>query len=83
MLVNIRAMGVTLFDLNQVEFVTKFAKLKVPLTLREKCPNTELLLVRIFLYSDVNLRIQSEYRKIRTRNNSVFGHFLRSVKSVK
>ena len=27
----------------------------------------------------VNLRIQSEYRKIRTRNNSVFGHFSRSV----
>ena len=26
------------------------------------------------IYS-VNLRIQSEYRKIRTRNNSVFGHF--------
>ena len=26
----------------------------------------------------VNLRIQSEYRKIGTRNNSVFGHFLRS-----
>ena len=25
------------------------------------------------------LRIQSEYRKIRTRNNSVFGHFSRSV----
>ena len=25
-----------------------------------------------------NLRIQSEYRKIRTRNNSVFGHFSRS-----
>ena len=25
----------------------------------------------------VNLRIQSEYRKIRTRNNSVFGHFSR------
>ena len=23
----------------------------------------------------INLRIQSEYRKIRTRNNSVFGHF--------
>ena len=33
--------------------------------LREKCPNTELFLVRI----------QSEYRKIRIRNNSVFGHF--------
>ena len=29
------------------------------------------------IYS-VNLRIQSEYRKIRTRNNSVFGHLSRS-----
>ena len=29
------------------------------------------------IYS-VNLRIQSEYRKIRTRNDSVFGHFSRS-----
>ena len=27
----------------------------------------------------VSLRIQSEYRKIRTRNNSVFGHFSRSI----
>ena len=27
----------------------------------------------------VNLHIQSEYRKIRTRKNSVFGHFSRSV----
>ena len=35
---------------------------------REKCPNAELFLVRIFLYSDW----------IRTRNNSVFGHFSRS-----
>ena len=26
----------------------------------------------------VNLRIQSEYRKIQTRNNSAFAHFLRS-----
>ena len=41
--------------------------------LREMCPNTELFLVRI-----LNLRIQSEYRKIRTRYNSVFGHFSRS-----
>ena len=51
--------------------------------LREKCPNTELFLVRIFLYSDLirrfNLRIQSKYRKIRTRNYSVFGHFSRST----
>ena len=29
------------------------------------------------IYS-VNLRIQSEYRKIRTRNNSLFGHFSRT-----
>ena len=50
------------------------------LSLREECPNTELFLTRILLYSDwVNLCIQSEYRKIRTRNNSVFGHFSRSV----
>ena len=34
-----------------------------------KCPNTELFLVGI----------QSECGKIRTRNNSVFGHFSRSV----
>ena len=55
-------------------------------SLREKCPNTEFFLVRIFLYSDwirrftVNLRIQSEHRKIRTRKNFVFGHFSRSAK---
>ena len=33
----------------------------------EKCPNTELFLIRI----------QPKYRKIQTRNNSVFGHFPR------
>ena len=27
----------------------------------------------------LNLRIQSEYKKIRTRKNSVFGHFSRNV----
>ena len=37
-------------------------------SLREKGPNAELFLVRI----------QTEYRKIRTRNNSVFEYFLRS-----
>ena len=53
--------------------------------LREKCLNTELFLVRIFPHSawtrrdTVSLRIQSECGRIRTRNNSVFGHFLRSV----
>ena len=43
----------------------------------EKCPNTEFFLVFIFPHS-VSLCIQSEYRKIRTRKNSVFGHFSRS-----
>ena len=42
-------------------------------TLREKCPNTEFFQVFILL-------TQSEYRKIRTRKNSVFGHFSRSVR---
>ena len=54
--------------------------------LREKCPNTDLfwsvLSYPVFglntIYS-VNLHIQSEYRKIRTKNNSVFGHFSRSA----
>ena len=36
--------------------------------LRKKCPNTELFLVLIFLYSV----------QIRTRNNSLFGHFSRT-----
>ena len=55
-------------------------------TLHEKCPNTQFFLVCIFLYSDcteiysINLCIQSEYKKIRTRKNSVFGHFSRSDK---
>ena len=50
-------------------------------SLLEKCPNTELFLVRIFLHSEwirVSLRIQSECGKKRTRKNSVFGHFSRS-----
>ena len=49
-------------------------------SLRENCPNMEFFLVRIFLYSciySVNLRIQSENRKIRIRKNSVLGHFSR------
>ena len=36
--------------------------------------------IRIEYRDLVNLRIQSEYRKIRTRNNSVFGHFSRSTR---
>ena len=31
---------------------------------------------------EVNLCIQSEYRKIQTKNNSVFGHFSRSACSI-
>ena len=34
-----------------------------------------------FLIYSVNLCIQSEYKKIRTRKNSVFGQFSRSVKN--
>ena len=59
---------------------------KLYITLHEKCPNTEFFLVRIFLYSDWIRRfspyllcIYSEYRKIRTRKNWVFGHSSRSV----
>ena len=40
--------------------------------LREKRSNSKSS------YYGVNLRIQSEYRKILTRKNTVFGHFLRS-----
>ena len=39
--------------------------------MREKCPNTEFLLVQI----------QTEYRKIWTRKNSIFGHVLRSAEN--
>ena len=67
------------------------------LPLREKRQNTELFLVRIScIRTSVNLRTQSEYRKIRTRNNSspntgkygpeitlYFGHFSRSVRNRK
>ena len=49
----------------------------------ESIQSVLLCVVRIYLYSDwifsVNLRIQSEYRKIRIRKNSVFAHFSRSV----
>ena len=39
------------------------------ISLREKCPNAEIFLVCI----------QSECGKLRTRKNSVFGHFSRNV----
>ena len=54
----------------ETEFLS-FYMIKNKLPLREKCPNTELSLVRIF--------IQSEYEKARTRKNSVFWHFSRRI----
>ena len=58
---------------------------KILQSLCEKCPNTEFfwsVFPRIWTeYGDiyaVNFCIQSEYEKIRTRKNSVFGHFLHS-----
>ena len=65
---------------------------KLSNALRENCPNAEFFLVRIFLHLDwirrftiyyVNLCIQFEYTKIRTRKDSVFGHFSRSYTFVK
>ena len=50
-------------------------------SMREKCPNTEFFWFIFFCirteYGDllVNLRPQSEYRKMRTWKNSVFGQF--------
>ena len=56
------------------------------LSLREKCPNTEFFSGPFFPAFGLNterygvsLRIESECRKIRTRKNSVYGHFSRSV----
>ena len=45
------------------------------LSLPEKYPNTAFFLY----FPAVSLRIQPECEKIRTRKNSVFGHFSRSV----
>ena len=49
-------------------------------TLREKCPNTEFFLVRIFVHSDwIRRDTESECGKIRTRKISLFRQFSRSV----
>ena len=40
----------------------------------EKCPNTEIFLIRILLYLDWIRIFNSKYRKIWTSKNSVFGH---------
>ena len=52
-------------------------------SLREKCPNRSYFWTAFSCTWPEyrNTGIQSEYRKIRTRNNSVFGHFSRIKKS--
>ena len=54
---------------NQVIYFVKIFCSLVTNILLENCPNTKFFL----------LRIQHECEKIRTRKNSVFGHFSRSV----
>ena len=64
----------------------KYAKQKEKQKLREKCPNTEFFLVRIFPYSDW-IRKDAPYlsvfspnaRKYGPKKNFVFGHFSDSV----
>ena len=55
--------------LKQIVGMLDFVILDIGFKLREKCPHTEFLLVRI----------RSECGKIQTRKNSVFGHFSRNV----
>ena len=49
-------------------------------SLREKCPNKEFFwsVFSCIRTEHEDLRIQSEYRKMRVRNHSLFGHFSRS-----
>ena len=47
---------------------------------REKCPNTEFFSGPYFPAAGLNTKRFSKCGKIRTRKNSVFVHFLRSVK---
>ena len=62
-----------LLRLNSTSIETVFSVVWFTFVLREKCPNTEFFLVRsISPYS-------AECGKIRTRKNSAFGHFSRSV----
>ena len=66
-------------------FLIAQVQISMECALREKCPNTEFFSGPYFpvfglnaeIYG-VNLHIHSEYRKRRTRKNSVFGHFSRS-----
>ena len=62
----------------------RFKVVVIFIPLREMCPNMKLFLVRIFPHSDwIRREIKNtnlpECRKIRTRNNSVFGQYSSSV----
>ena len=59
-----------------MELRIKIFNSKEKKTQREKCPNTELFLACIFLYS---VRIQENT----DQKNSVFGHFSRSENMMK
>ena len=64
-------------------------KTRLQISLREKCPNSGPYFLVFRLNTEmygVNLRIEFKYRKIRNtkiRNNSVFGHFSRSIYSLR
>ena len=62
-------------------FVSKSLKGWLPSVSRIKLSYGRYWLQMQYMFGDSKYRIyiQSEYRKIRTRNNSVFGHFSRSV----
>ena len=61
-------------------FVSKSLKGWLPSVSRIKLSYGRYWLQMQYMFGDSKYRIyiQSEYRKIRTRNNSVFGHFSRS-----
>ena len=66
--------------IKKAKTIRKNKKLKMMLPLREKCPYFFTFGQNTERYS-VSLRIQSECGKIRSRKNSVFEHFLRSVQA--
>ena len=71
---------------NVIESLSKNATLDVQMNRKptgfseKKLEKTLKLLGNYFkMQNTLSLRIQSEYEKIRTRKNSVFGHFSRSA----
>ena len=64
--------------INSVSQFFKKYRMSNSVSMRQKCPNTEFLwsvFSCIRTECGVNLHIQFEYRKIRTRKNSLFGNF--------